>query len=60
MKGLAVLVGVIFIIVSTLLIKNDYLRWQIQQNGTIVKMRIIEIPSVCSGTKAKYFYESKL
>jgi hypothetical protein len=55
MKSGAILVGLIFVVLSIFLIKNNFQQLQILDNGALVKMRILEIPDVCSGTKAKYF-----
>ncbi|HEY9197455.1 MAG TPA: hypothetical protein VIM77_14365 [Mucilaginibacter sp.] len=55
MKAFAVLVGIVIVIFSTLGIINCNVQLQIQNQGHVVAMKIIEIPGVCSGTKAKYF-----
>jgi hypothetical protein len=55
MKILAILVGVIFIILSAFFIKDCYSVYRIRKHGIIVDMQIVEIPRVCSGTKAKHF-----
>jgi hypothetical protein len=55
MKAFAVLVGIVIVILSSLGIINCKLQLQIQNQGHVVPMKIIEIPGVCSGTKAKYF-----
>jgi hypothetical protein len=55
MKILAISAGILIVLLSALGMMNCKAQLQIQNEGSIVKMKIIELPGVCSGTKAKYF-----
>lgn len=55
MKILAISAGILIATLSVLGMLNCKAQLQIQNEGSIVKMKIIELPGVCSGTKAKYF-----
>jgi hypothetical protein len=46
--------GAIFLIGSILLIVNNYDKINIDRNGSIVKMRIDDLPTICLGTKRRY------
>ncbi|MCW3467947.1 hypothetical protein [Chitinophaga nivalis] len=46
--------GLIFFIGSFFLIPNSLKKFEVGQHGTIVKMKIEEMPSSCIGTKVRY------
>ena len=55
MKIIAALVGLAITILSIFFIQNCYRLIEIKNDGAIVKMKIVEIPGFCSGTKAKHY-----
>ncbi|WP_293310863.1 hypothetical protein [Pedobacter sp. UBA5917] len=54
MKKIYPAIGVILIIGSIFFIKNEFNKFKILKNGEIVKMKIIDKPSLCYGTKVKW------
>lgn len=47
--------GVAFFLGSIVLIYNNLEKLQVQRKGSIVKMRIHKLPTLCPGTKSRYF-----
>ena len=64
MKKTNIILGIILFIAPSLLYKQKLRELYVQENGKIVKMKIIEKPSSCLGTKVKWFmkveYQGKI
>ena len=54
MRRLIFVAGIIFFIVSIVLIASNYDKFKVQYNGKIVKMRIENLPASCIGAKVRY------
>ena|SRR5436190_2063988 len=54
MKALFI-AGLIFFVGSIILIKYNYEKFDVDRNGSIVKMRIEKLPSSCIGAKVRYY-----
>jgi hypothetical protein len=55
MKKINVILGIILFIAPLLLVKQGLRELEVEKNGKLVKMKIIEKPSSCLGTKVKWF-----
>ena len=56
------ILGIVIVIVSLILLKNKGDVYKIEKEGSIVKMKILKLPSYCGLTRGKYyadfFYET--
>ena len=48
-------IGLVLFVASIILIFYNYEKFNVDKNGTIVKMRIEKMPSSCIGAKVRYF-----
>ena len=55
MKKINVILGIILFIAPLLLIKQGLKELEVERQGNLVLMKIIEKPSSCLGTKVKWF-----
>lgn len=59
MKVSHIFLGVIIIGLSIAFIQDDFINLKVKNSGKIVDVEIIEKPSSCLGTKAKWFMKVK-
>lgn len=55
MKKINIILGVILFIAPLLLIKQGLREFEVERQGKLVLMKIIEKPNSCLGTKVKWF-----